>query len=124
MEATQRSIQALAPAAQQQVQVELRRKAQHLRDQLEWAEKTLAPQAISDAKLERAFWPRPLIPVTPPIRHLSPARPPRLRHRPLSNLLMANEVDAAPRSVAEVWRERRQRLRAHSGALAARIRLA
>jgi hypothetical protein len=74
-ETTQRSVQALAPAAQQQVQVELRRKAQHLRDQLEWAEKTLAPQAISDAKLEQAFWPRPLIPVTPPIRHLSPARP-------------------------------------------------
>jgi hypothetical protein len=37
---------------------------------------------------------------------------------------MATKVDAAPRSVAEAWRERRQRLRAHSGALAARIRLA
>ncbi len=74
-EATQRSVQALALAAHQQVQVELRRKAQHLRDQLEWAEKTLAPQAISDAKLEPAFRPRPLIPVTPPIRCLSPARP-------------------------------------------------
>ncbi len=74
-ENTQRSVLALAPAAQQQVQVELRRKAQHLRDQLEWAEKTLAPQAISDAKLERAFRPRPLIPVTPPIRWQSPARP-------------------------------------------------
>jgi hypothetical protein len=74
-ETTQRSVQALAPAAQQQVQVELRRKAQHLRDQLEWAEKTFTPQAISDAKLERAFRPQPLIPVTPPIRRLSPARP-------------------------------------------------
>jgi hypothetical protein len=73
---TQRSVQALAPAAQQQVQVKLRRKAQHLQGQLEWAEKTLAPQAISDAKLERAFRPRPLIPVTPPIRRHSPARPP------------------------------------------------
>ena len=37
---------------------------------------------------------------------------------------MATEVDAGPRPVAEAWRERRQRLRAHSGALAARIRLA
>jgi hypothetical protein len=51
-EATQRSVQALAPAVQQQVQVELRKKAQHLWDQLEWAEKTLAQQAISDAKLK------------------------------------------------------------------------
>jgi hypothetical protein len=37
---------------------------------------------------------------------------------------MATEVGAAPRPVAEVWRERRQRLRARTGALAARIRLA
>jgi hypothetical protein len=37
---------------------------------------------------------------------------------------MATEVDAAPRSVMEAWREWRQRLRAHSGALTARIRLA
>ena len=37
---------------------------------------------------------------------------------------MATEVDVGPRPAAEVWRERRQRLRAHSGALAARIRLA
>ena len=37
---------------------------------------------------------------------------------------MATEVDAGPRPVAEAWRERRQRLRAQSGALAARIRLA
>ncbi len=75
-EVTQRSIQGLAPEVQQPVQAELRRKAQHLQDQLVWAEKTLAPQAILDAKLERAFQPaRPLIPVTPPIRRSSPACP-------------------------------------------------
>jgi hypothetical protein len=34
---------------------------------------------------------------------------------------MATKVDTAPRPVVEAWRERRQRLRAHSGALAARI---
>ena len=74
-ETTQRSVRALAPAVQQQVQVELRTKARKLQEQLEWAQATLAPQAISDAKLERAFRPRPLIPVTPPIRRASPARP-------------------------------------------------
>ena len=36
---------------------------------------------------------------------------------------MATEVDVDPRLAAEGWRERRQRLRARSGALAARIRL-
>jgi len=45
----------LALEVQQPVQAKLRRKAQHLQDQLVWAEKTLAPQAISDAKLEWAF---------------------------------------------------------------------
>ena len=74
-ETTQRSVRALAPAVQQQVQVELRTKARKLQEQLEWAQTALAPQAISDAKLERAFQPRPLIPATPPIRRHSPARP-------------------------------------------------
>jgi hypothetical protein len=66
-ETTQRSIRALAPRAQHQVQVELRAKARRLQEQLEWAQTALAPQAISDAKLERAFRHRPLVPVTPPI---------------------------------------------------------
>ncbi len=46
-EATQRSVRALAPAAQQQVQVELRTKARKLQEQLECAQKTLAPQALA-----------------------------------------------------------------------------
>jgi hypothetical protein len=37
---------------------------------------------------------------------------------------MATQVDMAPRSAAEAWREGCQRLWAHSGALAARIPLA
>jgi hypothetical protein len=45
-EVTQRLIRGLA---------ELQRKAQHLQDQHVWAEKALAPQAISDTKLDRAF---------------------------------------------------------------------
>jgi hypothetical protein len=74
-ETTQRSIRDLAPALQWPVQAKLQKKAQHLQDQLAWAEKALAPQAISNAKLEQAFRARPLIPVTLPIHHLCPARP-------------------------------------------------
>ncbi len=56
---TQRMLRSLALAQQQRVQAEIRKCAQELQEQLERAEKALDPQAISDAKLERAFRPQP-----------------------------------------------------------------
>jgi hypothetical protein len=55
-EVTQRTVRSLGSAQQQEkIRVENRKRAQELKEQLEWADKTLDPRAISDAKLERAF---------------------------------------------------------------------
>jgi len=59
-ELTQRTVRSLGSAQQQEkIRVEIRKRAQELQEQLEWADKTLDPRAISDAKLERAFRPAP-----------------------------------------------------------------
>jgi hypothetical protein len=59
-EVTQRMVRSLGTAQQQEkIRVEIRKRAQELKEQLEWADKTLDPRAISDAKLERAFRPAP-----------------------------------------------------------------
>jgi hypothetical protein len=58
-ESTQRTLRSLASTQQQRVQAEIRKHAQELQEQLEWAEKALDPQAISEAKLERTFSPQP-----------------------------------------------------------------
>jgi hypothetical protein len=52
-EVTQRTVRSLGTAQQQEkIRVEIRKRAQELKEQLEWADKTLDPRAISDAKLE------------------------------------------------------------------------
>jgi len=52
-ELTQRTVRSLGSAQQQEkIRVEIRKRAQELQEQLEWADKTLDPRAISDAKLE------------------------------------------------------------------------
>ncbi len=57
---TQRTVRSLGTAQQQEkIRVEIRKRAQELKEQLEWADKTLDPRAISDAKLKRAFHPAP-----------------------------------------------------------------
>lgn len=58
-EVTQRTLRSLASTQQQRVQAEIRKRTQELQEQLEWAEKALDSQAISDAKLEHAFQPLP-----------------------------------------------------------------
>ncbi len=58
-EVTQQTLRSLASTQQQRVQAKIRKRTQELQEQLEWAEKALDPQAISDAKLERAFRPQP-----------------------------------------------------------------
>jgi hypothetical protein len=58
-EVNQRMLHGLASAQQQWVQTEIRKRAQELQEQLEWADKALDPQAIYDTKLEREFRPRP-----------------------------------------------------------------
>jgi hypothetical protein len=59
-EVTQRTVRSLGTAQQQEkIRVEIRKRAQELKEQLEWADKTLDPRAISDAKLEQAFRPAP-----------------------------------------------------------------
>jgi hypothetical protein len=66
-ETTQRSIRSLGSSQQQErIKAEIRKRAQELQEQLEWADKNLDQRAISDAKLERAFRPAP--PPTPPPR--------------------------------------------------------
>jgi hypothetical protein len=55
-ELTQRTVRSLGSAQQQEkIRVKIRKRAQELKEQLEWADKTLDPRAISDAKLERAI---------------------------------------------------------------------
>ncbi len=54
-EVTQQTLRSLASTQQQRVQAKIRKSTQELQEQLEWAEKALDPQTISDAKLERAF---------------------------------------------------------------------
>ncbi len=58
-ETTQRSVQALAPAAQQQVQVKLWRKAQHLRDQL-----LLLPWVTVTCRVAWTRWPLSVLQTT------------------------------------------------------------
>jgi hypothetical protein len=59
-ENTQRTIRSLGSAQQQErIKAEIRKRAQELQEQLEWADKNLDQRAISDAKLERAFRPAP-----------------------------------------------------------------
>ncbi len=59
-EVTQRTVRSLGMAQQQEkIRVEIWKHAQELKEQLEWADKTLDPRAISDAKLEWAFRPTP-----------------------------------------------------------------
>jgi hypothetical protein len=59
-EVTQRTVGSLGMAQQQEkIKTEIRQCAQELKEQLEWADKTLDQWAISDAKLERAFRPAP-----------------------------------------------------------------
>jgi hypothetical protein len=55
-EVTQQTVRSLGMAQQQEkIRVEIRKRAQELKEQLKWADKTLDPRAISDAKLEPAF---------------------------------------------------------------------
>ena len=62
-ENTQRSLRSLGSAQQQErIKAEIRKRAQELQEQLEWADKNLDQRAISDAKLERAFRPAPAPP--------------------------------------------------------------
>ncbi len=64
-ETTQRTIRSLGSAQQQErIKAEIRKQAQELQEQLEWADKNLDQRAISEAKLERAFRPAP--PPQPP----------------------------------------------------------
>jgi hypothetical protein len=59
-EVTQRTVRSLGTAQQQEkIRFEIWKRAQELKEQLEWADKTLDQRAISDAKLERAFRPAP-----------------------------------------------------------------
>jgi hypothetical protein len=59
-EVTQRTVRNLGTTQQQKkIKTEIRKRAQELEEQLEWADKTLDQRAISDAKLERAFHPAP-----------------------------------------------------------------
>jgi hypothetical protein len=62
-ENTQRTLRSLGSAQQQErIKAEIRKRAQELQEQLEWADKNLDQRAISDAKLERAFRPAPAPP--------------------------------------------------------------
>ncbi len=68
-ETTQRTMRSLGSAQQQErIKTEIRKQAQELQEQLEWADKNLDQQAISEAKLERAFRPAPPPPQPPPSR--------------------------------------------------------
>jgi hypothetical protein len=58
---------------QERIKAEIRKRAQELQEQLEWADKNLDQRAISDAKLERAFRPAP---APPPRDGRGPRRPP------------------------------------------------
>jgi hypothetical protein len=59
-EVTQRTVRSLGTTQQQEkIMVEIRKRAQELKEQLGWADKTLDQWAILDAKLERAFRPAP-----------------------------------------------------------------
>jgi len=51
----QSALRSLGSAQQPRVESEIRKRAQELQDQLEWAEKSLHPKAISESKLECAF---------------------------------------------------------------------
>jgi len=67
-ETTQRTIRSLGPPQQQErIKAEIRKRAQELQEQLTWADQNLDQQAISDARLERAFRPAPP-PQPPPSR--------------------------------------------------------
>jgi len=59
-ELAQRSFPDLDPASQQQLQAEIRQRARELQKELDWAEKTLAPQVIS-----KVIFSRPQHQVTP-----------------------------------------------------------
>jgi hypothetical protein len=60
-ELTQQTIRSLGSAQQQErIKAEVRKRAQELQEQLEWANKTLDQLAIFNAELERAFRPAPL----------------------------------------------------------------
>jgi hypothetical protein len=72
-ENTQRTLRSLGSAQQQErIKAEIRKRAQELQEQLEWADKNLDQRAISDAKLERAFRRHPPDPGSP---DSSPPRP-------------------------------------------------
>jgi hypothetical protein len=59
-EVTQRTVRSLGTTQQQEkIKTEIRKRAQELKEQLKWANKTLDQRVISDAKLERAFRPAP-----------------------------------------------------------------
>ncbi len=60
VEVTQTTVRSLGMAQQQEkIRVEIWKRAQELKEQLEWADKTLDQRAILDAKLEWAFRPAP-----------------------------------------------------------------